>query len=81
MITCGASVIDGEQDKILIAVVEALPGTRPRDVITGAATVLPPHAVPDEVIIVDSMPRTPSGKVDSIAAVAAVNRKLTGNRT
>jgi len=81
VITCGASVIDGEQDKILIAVVEALPGTRPRDVITGAATVLPPHAVPDEVIIVDSMPRTPSGKVDSIAAVAAVNRKLTGNRT
>ncbi|MFC7992638.1 non-ribosomal peptide synthetase [Streptomyces pilosus] len=56
----------GPDDTRLVAFVVAAPGPVPRP---GAlrdrlATVLPAHLVPDEVTVVDSLPLTPSGKVD-----------------
>ncbi|CAL9352741.1 non-ribosomal peptide synthetase [Streptomyces sp. enrichment culture] len=56
----------GPDDTRLVAFVVAAPGPVPRP---GAlrdrlAAVLPAHLVPDEVTVVDSLPLTPSGKVD-----------------
>ncbi len=66
----GAAVVgrpDGRLGAVPVAVVELRPGVgpvSPADVLDAASRVLARYELPVEVRIVESLPRTPSGKVD-----------------
>jgi len=47
----------------------------PRQVLAGLRKILPLHALPAEVAVLDSMPRTPTGKVDRNALRARLTEK------
>jgi amino acid adenylation domain-containing protein len=49
-----ATVVVGDSD----------PSSAPRELLAGLRKILPLHALPADVAVVDSMPRTPTGKVD-----------------
>ena len=49
-------------------------GASPREIAASLRTILPPHAIPAEITILESLPRTPTGKVDGHALKA----RLTG---
>jgi len=69
----GASVVGRDDDRlgaVPVAAVElrASAGTvAPDDLMEAAAKVLARYELPDELRIVDALPRTPSGKVDLVA--------------
>jgi acyl-CoA synthetase (AMP-forming)/AMP-acid ligase II len=73
----GAAVVgraDARLGAVPVAVVELRPGASevaPADLLAEAANVLARYELPDEVRVVDALPRTPSGKVD-LAAVREV---------
>jgi len=64
------TVPDGEGSSALrAAVVLAASGEPPteRELLDDLRTILPPHALPSEITLLESMPRTPTGKVDGRA--------------
>jgi D-alanine--poly(phosphoribitol) ligase subunit 1 len=58
----------------IAAFVEAPAGTASAELISTAGRYLPPNALPDEVIIVASLPMTAQGKVDHRRLVAEAGR-------
>ena len=58
------AVPDGEGSSALRAAVVAGGAASPRQLLDGLRNLLPPYAVPAEVALLDSLPRTPTGKVD-----------------
>jgi len=70
----GAAVVsrrDARLGEVPVAAVELSRGAEPvsiEDLLARASTVLARYELPDDVLIVDTLPRTPSGKVD-LAAV------------
>ena len=60
------AVPDGEGSSALRAAVVAAPGepAAATDLLAGLAKILPAHALPAEIAVLGSMPRTPTGKVD-----------------
>ncbi len=70
------TVPDGEGSSALRAAVVA--GAHPpsdREVLSDLRRILPPYALPSTIAFVESMPRTPTGKVDVQALLA---RETTG---
>jgi long-chain acyl-CoA synthetase len=69
----GAAVVgrhDARLGAVPVAAVELRPGAEsvtPDDLLTAASSVLARYELPDELRLVDALPRTPSGKVDLIA--------------
>jgi amino acid adenylation domain-containing protein len=63
------TVPDGEGSSAIRAAVVVGGGDAvdPREILAGLRKVLPVHAVPAEVTLVPSLPRTPTGKVDGRA--------------
>jgi acyl-coenzyme A synthetase/AMP-(fatty) acid ligase len=63
------AVPDGEGSSAILAAIvvrkEGSPGHR--EILAGLTKILPLHAVPAELKILDSLPRTPTGKVDRIS--------------
>lgn len=67
------TVPDGEGSSVLrAAVVISGAGAPPdiRDLLAGLRDILPPHAIPAQIVVVQSMPRTATGKVDVRALIA-----------
>ena len=56
------------KDSALACVVAAAPGLDTEEFLKQAAAILPPHAAPKEVKLVEKMPHTQFGKIDYIAA-------------
>lgn len=61
---------DASGNMVPVAVVQQMPGAAlsPDQVIATARQWLAPHSLPTEVLIVDDLPRTSSGKIDRLAA-------------
>lgn len=76
VISTAAVTLTRDGADLLVAIVEGGPGVNARAVRAAARTVLPPHAVPDEVMVVDALPRTQSGKIDNRAAADAARTQL-----
>ncbi len=55
-----------------VAAVELREGASasPEELVAAASTVLAPYELPAQILVVDSLPRTPSGKVDLVALCA-----------
>ena len=72
----GAAVVsrpDARLGAVPVAAVELRSGLAPpsaADLLAEAANVLARYELPDEVKLVDALPRTPSGKVDLVAVRA-----------
>ena len=65
------AVPDGEGSSALRAVVVAGGSApAPRELAAALANILPRYAVPAEIAVVSSLPRTPTGKVDRKALAA-----------
>jgi acyl-CoA synthetase (AMP-forming)/AMP-acid ligase II len=63
----GAAVVskpDARLGAVPVAAVELRERATPDELLSSAAGVLARYELPDEVKIVDALPRTPSGKVD-----------------
>jgi amino acid adenylation domain-containing protein len=60
------AIPDGEGSNTVRAAVVAGAGgvSSRREILAGLRQILPPHAVPAEVDLLDALPRTPTGKVD-----------------
>lgn len=71
VISAAAVTVMKNSEQQLIAVLETDGSVAPRTVMAAVRDVLPPHAVPSDVVIVDRLPRTQSGKIDSRAAADA----------
>jgi acyl-CoA synthetase (AMP-forming)/AMP-acid ligase II len=67
-VTASAAVCVGHPDTQLVAIVQSSTITDPDAVHRVVRTTLPPGAVPDRIVIVESLPRTTSGKVDTVRA-------------
>ncbi|MDX2437620.1 MAG: amino acid adenylation domain-containing protein [Acidobacteriota bacterium] len=75
------AVPDGEGSSAIRAAV-VVGGDDPlgqRDVLAGLAKILPLHAVPSEISILDSLPRTPTGKVDRNALRTQLTQQEAGD--
>jgi len=81
VLTCAAVLVGEAEEQVLVAVVEAEAEVNTRDVIAHARTALPGYAVPSKVVVIDALPRTTSGKVDSRAASRQIDLGLTGATT
>jgi acyl-CoA synthetase (AMP-forming)/AMP-acid ligase II len=72
----GAAVVsrpDARLGAVPVAAVELRSGTEavsPRELLDAAANVLARYELPDELKLVDALPRTPSGKIDLVAVRA-----------
>jgi acyl-coenzyme A synthetase/AMP-(fatty) acid ligase len=49
-------------------------GASPREIAASLRPILPPHAIPAAITILESLPRTPTGKVDGNALKARLTR-------
>jgi acyl-CoA synthetase (AMP-forming)/AMP-acid ligase II len=79
----GAAVVSVDDQRlgaVPVAVVELRPGEplTSDELLTHASTRLARYEVPSEVIIVDTLPRTPSAKVDLLAVRELVLNRLRG---
>ena len=75
------TVPDGEGSSALRAAVVAGADSAPpseRDLLAALRAILPPHALPSQITFVDSMPRTPTGKVDVRALAACETQRVPG---
>jgi acyl-CoA synthetase (AMP-forming)/AMP-acid ligase II len=69
----GASVVGRDDERlgaVPVAAVELRPGAgavTPDELLAAASKVLARYELPDELMVVDALPRTPSGKVDLTA--------------
>jgi acyl-coenzyme A synthetase/AMP-(fatty) acid ligase len=70
------AVPDGEGSSLIraAAVVETGDGSIQQNILAGLKKILPLHSVPAEITLLDSLPRTPTGKVDR----NALRAQLTG---
>lgn len=71
------AVPDGEGSSVIRAGVVLIAqavgqGPNPHDIVDGLRKILPAHAVPAEVTVLDVMPRTATGKVDRSALKSAL---------
>ncbi len=57
------------------AVVVKAEGAEPADLRAGLARILPPQSVPSEISVLDTLPRTPTGKVDREALRTFLTRQ------
>ena len=83
VVSVAAVVIQRDGQDLLVAAVEAHPDGPTVDKSTVRAftkSVLPPHALPDEVVVVTSLPRTQSGKIDARRASEIIQEQF-GNRS
>jgi len=75
------AVPDGEGSSAIRAAVvvggDGSPGQR--EILAGLAKILPLHAVPAEVAILDSLPRTPTGKTDRNALRTQLTKPEVGD--
>jgi amino acid adenylation domain-containing protein len=72
------TVPDAEGSSALHAAVVTGGGSQPdgRTLRGELRAILPPHALPSRIIFVESMPRTPTGKVDVRALIAAGSERV-----
>ena len=70
---CVAVVVAGEEP--LVALVESAE-VEETDVRTGIRELLAPASTPDRVVVVDSLPRTTSGKVDVVRSASLLDQKV-----
>jgi amino acid adenylation domain-containing protein len=72
-VICAPTDIDGELG--IAAFVQADADVTLRDLLEAARGHVPASMLPDDVVLVDSFPMTPSGKVDRIALLTSIGRK------
>ena len=64
-------LVSAQGDDQIVAFVEASGGVTPAGVLEAARLTLPATMLPDQVLIVESFPLTPAGKVDRRQLLAA----------
>ncbi|UGQ10831.1 amino acid adenylation domain-containing protein [Yinghuangia sp. ASG 101] len=69
--------IVGIHGPALVAAVAAAPGTTPEQTVEHTRALLPPHMVPEHVVVLDEFPLTPNGKIDRRALTALWDRRPT----
>jgi len=81
VLRCAAVTVESNEGAQLVAVVEGQDELDPEEVLASVRAALPPYAVPTNIVIVDSLPRTTSGKVDTrAAAIMATTAPDVGER-
>ena len=75
------TVPDGEGSSAIRAAVVVGTGERstPREMLADLGKILPPHARPAEVAVLESFPRTPTNKVDRNALRARLTEGRDGD--
>jgi acyl-coenzyme A synthetase/AMP-(fatty) acid ligase len=67
-VTASAAVLVDDADAPLVGIVETSAFTETSIVQLALRRTLPPGAVPDRIVLVDALPVTTSGKVDTVRA-------------